>query len=82
MKKALKVTIKVACVCGAIGLLLYEVYDTINGKIRKIKHETWHEAWNGGYKSGYNAGCFEVAYRALFNRYITSEQYDKLTEKN
>lgn len=28
MKKALKVIVKMACMCGAVALLLFEAYDT------------------------------------------------------
>lgn len=48
MKKALKVIVKMACMCGAVALLLFEAYDTcIRPKINMIKSETWNKACNG-----------------------------------
>lgn len=45
MKKALKVIVKMACMCGAVALLLFEAYDTcIRPKINMIKSETWQDA--------------------------------------
>ena len=45
MKKALKVIVKMACMCGAVALLLFEAYDTcIRPKINMIKSETWNKA--------------------------------------
>lgn len=42
MKKALKVIVKMACMCGAVALLLFEAYDTcIRPKINMIKSETF-----------------------------------------
>lgn len=79
MKKALKVIVKMACMCGAVALLLFEAYDTcIRPKINMIKSETWHKAWDSGYKYGYNNGRFCGLYDALRNEYITHEEYEKL----
>ena len=59
MKKALKVIVKMACMCGAVALLLFEAYDTcIRPKINMIKSETWNKAWDSGYKYGYHNGRF------------------------
>ena len=49
MKKALKVLIKETFVCGALGLIIYEVHDMTRAKIKKIKEESWREAWDIGY---------------------------------
>lgn len=75
MKKALKVIVKMACMCGAVALLLFEAYDTcIRPKINMIKSE----AWDSGYKYGYHNGRFCGLYDALRNEYITHEEYEKL----
>lgn len=75
MKKALKVIIKVACVCGAIGLL-FQAYDMINTKIKKIKYEAWHE----GFKAGHNSGRGNALFMAKVYNYITNKEYDELVE--
>lgn len=79
MKKALKVIVKMACMCGAVALLLFEAYDTcIRPKIDMIKSE----AWDNGYKYGYHNGRFCGLYDALRNEYITYEEYEKLIEED
>lgn len=79
MKKTLKVIVKMACMCGAVALLLFEAYDTcIRPKINMIKSETWNKAWDSGYKYGYHNGRFCGLYDALRNEYITHEEYEKL----
>ena len=82
MKKALKVLIKETCVCGALGLIIYEVHDMTRAKIEKIKDESWREAWNIGYKSGYTAGRFDGLIKALGNKCITREEFDELIKEN
>lgn len=79
MKKALKVIIKVACICGAIGLL-FQAYDMINAKIKKIKYESWHEAWHEGFNAGHNSGRGNALFMAKVYNYITDEEYDELVE--
>lgn len=82
MKKAWKVIIKVTCECVAVVLLLYEAYDMIRAKIKKIEHETWNEAWDKAYKSGYNTGRFDGLIKAAQNKYITYEEYEELIEED
>ena len=80
MNKAMKVIIAAACVCSAIGLLAFKAYDMIVAKIRKIKRETWSEAWDPAFKCGYNAGRGAVLDKAIVNKYITDDEYDKIVE--
>lgn len=82
MKKALKVFIKETFVCGALGLIIYEVHDMTRAKIKKIKEESWREAWDIGYKSGYTAGRFDGLFKALGNKCITREEFDELIKEN
>lgn len=82
MKKALKVLIKETFICGALGLIIYEVHDMTRAKIKKIKEESWREAWDIGYKSGYTAGRFDGLFKALGNKCITREEFDELIKEN
>lgn len=81
-EKALKVLIKETFVCGALGLIIYEVHDMTRAKIKKIKDESWREAWDIGYKSGYTAGRFDGLFKALSNKCITREEFDELIKEN
>ena len=79
MKKALKVIVKMVCMCGAVALLLFEAYDTyIRPKINMIKSETWNKAWDNGYKYGCNMSRFDVLYEAYTKGFISCEEYDEL----
>ena len=82
MKKTWKIIIKVTCGCVAVELLLYEAYEMIRAKIKKIEHETWNEAWDKAYKSGYNTGRFDGLFKAYNNHYITYEEYDELIKED
>lgn len=79
MKKALKVIVKMACMCGAVALLLFEAYDTcIRPKVNMINLRHGTRLGTAGIKYGYHNGRFCGLYDALRNEYITHEEYEKL----